>query len=1452
VADASRVSSRRQPAAAFASVFFRAILFLAHAPRSRREKKGTPLTYSRRATHSAARPSRHSRTRRGPEALEPRLVFAATPAPSFGVNLDQVVDWGSAWTFTDAFIASRDWLTASYNTSTGLESPTGGGTASVDDKGWPTQLQTWTQNGQTIQQRLWTLMYRNIGGNYPAGIYTAQWRGTGSVTFGFDASVIASGDNPDGSHWAKLNVTPTDQGIQFKINSMPLVDADPNDSIPPAVDPIRDVHVWVPDYNGQSFVGQIWQPGVSFSPFHPLFLERLQQFKTLRFMDWMKTNVGRDQHWSDMRPWDYATQSGAGGDGVSIEYMVELANETGSDMWVNMPYAADDDYVRNFATYVRDHLNSNLKANVEWSNEIWNSIFATYPWITQQLTLPENAGLTRYQFAAGQIKQDFDIWSDVFSGQTNRLIRVVAGQAANPTGVTEDLLKNMDGKFDAVACTGYFGLSAGQRAGFSSSTTSTDIVKAVMANVPSAISSLANVKALGVKYGGGRAIKTYAYESGQHADGQNNAGLSYLNALYAAQTDPMMYEAYDDFVRGFYDISGDLAMHFTYVSRNDASGSWGALQTQNQDLNSAPKYESLTEAINGTAFYPEYTVTPTQAAGDEFGQQPVTFTVTRSGDKPLAQNVAFLLGGTAIPGADYANPGSTIHFAAGQATALLTITPVNDTTLENSETVTVTLQGGNGYKIDNLATRTTASGTIADDDGSINYALPIVNPGFESGNLNGWTKLLPTPITPTNGTNIIAVAPTSPGATVINAPPPPEGAKFAWAGGSGGSGQGGAFVQALAQTFDLSAHAAGIDGGAAKLTFSGYGNGFDGDIARLEVRYFDAAGAAIGSPLLSANANTNGVWTKLTDATTVPVGARSVELRAVMSRSGANTTDAGVDGMSARLTYAASETVNITTTDPSASEPGTDTAKFTVTRSGAVNLAQPLTVSYDFLGTAAPGRDFLPLSGSVTIPAGQTSADIIVTPVDDAVDEPDESLTLMLSGRSQYVLGTSTFATATIHDNDPPGVTISATTPIAMEGGPQYATFVVERLSQYTDKPLTVKYAVGGDATSGSDYQPLSGSITIAAGQTQAFITLVPVDDDTVEHDESVTITLTPDPAYTITTPGGGTTGSASAMITNNDFPHVTVTATSAATETEPATFIFTRTGELLGDDLNVYFDAAAGGTAIQGEDYTLGVTGVTIPAGQLSAKLSIAPVAGTSVPGGKTVTLNLAPGAGYAAGSPASATATLDDSKAAQAPEPTPVPIPMPTPIGDAAPTVTKVFVSGTQWSPSFKNYLASNRLGDAKFGFAIPSNDQLNELPWTNIDQVSLRFSQAADVQSGDLVIRGVRVPSYAIKSFAMDSATLTATWTLAAPVANDKLILNLDGELGFRFNVLPGDVTRSGKVDRSDDTALKKLTNVATTSTKYVVWDDVNGSGVIDSTDVLLIQSREVTTLPSGTPE
>ncbi len=322
-----------------------------------------------------------------------------------GMNLESVVDWSPAWTFTDAFKTSRPWISHAYNTATFSESWEGGGPITVDAKGWPTQLNQFTNaQGQLIQQRLGTLMFRDIGASYPAGTYRAEWEGTATLSWGFAARLIEQGVMPSGKRYALLNVTPSADGIYLRVSDMS------------AADPLRNLHVWLPDEGGRSFAGQVWQPGAAFSPFHPKFTERLAPFKTLRFMDWAETNSSDIATWSDRRPFDYATQqSGEFRNGAALEYMIALANELDADPWFNMPYQADDAFVRAFATMVRDQLEPGRTAYVEWSNETWNSAwgFETFAWVTDQLQLPENAGLDgdRWAFVARETRRDFAIWS---------------------------------------------------------------------------------------------------------------------------------------------------------------------------------------------------------------------------------------------------------------------------------------------------------------------------------------------------------------------------------------------------------------------------------------------------------------------------------------------------------------------------------------------------------------------------------------------------------------------------------------------------------------------------------------------------------------------------------------------------------------------------------------------------------------------------------------------------------------------------------------------------------------------------------------------------------------------------------------------------------------------------------------------------------------------------------
>ncbi|WP_449072008.1 hypothetical protein [Prosthecobacter sp.] len=61
------------------------------------------------------------------------------------------------------------------------------------------------------------------------------------------------------------------------------------------------------------------------------------------------------------------------------------------------------------------------------------------------------------------------------------------------------------------------------------------------------------------------------------------------------------------------------------------------------------------------------------------------------------------------------------------------------------------------------------------------------------------------------------------------------------------------------------------------------------------------------------------------------------------------------------------------------------------------------------------------------------------------------------------------------------------------------------------EEPLTVDYAVGGDASAGRDFEPLTGSVTIPAGSTSAMLTLTV--SAKAEDNKTVIVTLKGDPS---------------------------------------------------------------------------------------------------------------------------------------------------------------------------------------------------------------------------------------------------------------------------------------------------------------------------------------------------
>jgi hypothetical protein len=117
--------------------------------------------------------------------------------------------------------------------------------------------------------------------------------------------------------------------------------------------------------------------------------------------------------------------------------------------------------------------------------------------------------------------------------------------------------------------------------------------------------------------------------------------------------------------------------------------------------------------------------------------------------------------------------------------------------------------------------------------------------------------------------------------------------------------------------------------------------------------------------------------------------------------------------------------VSVTATDPAASETG-DPGLFTITRTG--DLTSDLIINYSVSGTASSSSDYQPLTGIITISAGQSSNAFSVVPIDDALYEPDETVVVTLASDPSYTPGNPSTATVTIVSDDPQPVAPTAPT----------------------------------------------------------------------------------------------------------------------------------------------------------------------------------------------------------------------------------------------------------------------------------------------------------------------------------------------------------------------------------------------------------------------------------------
>lgn len=159
-------------------------------------------------------------------------------------------------------------------------------------------------------------------------------------------------------------------------------------------------------------------------------------------------------------------------------------------------------------------------------------------------------------------------------------------------------------------------------------------------------------------------------------------------------------------------------------------------------------------------------------------------------------------------------------------------------------------------------------------------------------------------------------------------------------------------------------------------------------------------------------------------------------------------------------------------------------------------------------GSATAGSDYTTTTGTLLIPLGTASGTTLTVNVpitQDALDEPDETLTFTISNPSNATLVPPITTTVTIIDDDAgPNVTLSLTgDPMAEAAG---ASTVTATLSAISAQDVTVNLAFSGTATLTDDYTRSGTSIVITAGNLTGSITLTAVQDANAEGAESVIV----------------------------------------------------------------------------------------------------------------------------------------------------------------------------------------------------------------------------------------------------------------------------------------------------------------------------------------------------------
>jgi chitinase len=632
---------------------------------------------------------------------------------------------------------------------------------------------------------------------------------------------------------------------------------------------------------------------------------------------------------------------------------------------------------------------------------------------------------------------------------------------------------------------------------------------------------------------------------------------------------------------------------------------------------------------------------PTVTEGNS-GTTQLDFTVSlsRADDAAVTVKYATADGSATVADSDYTANSGTLTFAAGETSKTVSVAVAGDLKVENDESLTVTLSDATG---DATIATGTGTGTISNDDTAV-LSVADVSAAEAAGEVvitvsldQPATSDVTVEVTTSGGSatagddytalnaQVVTIAAGSTSATVPvtlldDAVAEPDETFTITLSNASGAVIGTATATGTIENDDtpqLSIAAANSplaegDSGSQNMNFT------------VSLDRVSLTDVSVNYATLDGTASAGSDYSSTASSLTIPAGQQTATIAVPVAGDtvveAAETFTVNLTGLSGDAEFAVSsaegvisndDTVDATAGNATVNEgdDGQTNLVFTVDLASAASV--PVKIDWSITaGTATAGDDYVDQTGTLTIAAGQTSGTITVQVHGDSLVEDNETLTLNLAPNGTQANITTASVTGTIANDDAPAISVIGNSVAEGDTGASNQLVFTVSMDQAVNEAVTVQYATIDDtAVAGEDYIGIpTTTLTFAAGETSKTVAVDVIGDETVENDETLSLTLSNQSANAEIA-----TGSALGTITNDDLPLVSIAPASTFEgdigDASSVDFTVTLSGAANG---NVIIDySTTNGTAISGQDFTGTTSGqTTVSTGLTTGTISI-PVSG-------------------------------------------------------------------------------------------------------------------------------------------------------------------------------------------------------------------------------------------------